>query len=155
MSLVRAVLAAAALAALLVPGLSRAQTCWFSTGPTTLAFGTYDPTSATPTDSTSTFTYACSSSKARPVVVWLGSGGAGSFNPRQLAFGADRLSYNLYTTALRNVIWGDGSGGTVTLSSTPVGSTHGATVTIYGRIAPGQWVAAGSYGDSVVVTLNF
>jgi spore coat protein U-like protein len=157
MSPVRAMLAALALAAVTAPGLSRAQTCSFSAGPTSLAFGSYNPANATPTDSSATFTYGCSSARARPVVIDLNPGSYGSFATRMMGLGADRLNYNLYTTAQRstNGIWGDGTGGSVEVSSVPQGSTHGATLTIYGRIDAGQWVTAGTYSDTIVVTLNY
>jgi spore coat protein U-like protein len=151
----RATFAALVLATVALPGIGRAQTCSFTGSSTPVAFGTYTPTSATPNDSTGSFTYSCTSAKARPVVVQLSAGNAGSFNPRQMALGADRLNYNLYTTALRDVVFGDGTGGTATVNSVPTGSMHGATVTIYGRVPAGQWVTAGAYADTVTITISF
>ena len=155
MSPLRATLAALALAAaVLLPGMARAQTCWVTLGPT-IAFGVYDPGAAGTNDTTGTFSYSCSSARARPVLIWLSSGNSGSFNPRRMSKGADTLDYNLFSDSLRQVIWGDGTGGSQVFSSAPSGNTHGDTLTIYGRIGTGLWVAPGSYTDSITVTLNF
>jgi spore coat protein U-like protein len=156
MSPLRATLASLALAAaVLLPGMARAQSCTFTAGPTTLDFGAYDPTTAIPTDSSATLTYSCSSARSRPVLIDLDAGQYGTFTTRMMALGSDRLTYNLYTTTTRNVIWGDGTGSTSEVSSVPQGQTHGATVPIYGRVDMSQWVPAGTYTDTVVVTLNF
>lgn len=143
------------LACVLAPRPSRAQTCTFSAGPTALAFGAYDPSATAPTDSTGAFTYSCTSSRSRPVIVALSTGNGGSFNPRQMSNGVDQLAYNLYSDTQRTVIWGDGTGGSQTVSTVPQGSAHGATLTIYGRIGPGLWVTPGAYADTIVVTLNY
>ncbi len=155
MPLVRSSLAALVLAAVAAPALARAQTCSFSAGPTALSFGAYDPGSTAPNDTTGTFSYTCSSARARPVIIWLSAGNGGSFTPRRMTKGADTLDYNLFSDSARTVIWGDGTGGSQVVSSVPTGNTHGATLTVYGRIGTGLWVAAGAYTDTITVTLNY
>lgn len=138
-----------------VPTAAAAQvTCSFTAGPTPILFGAYAATATTPTDSSGTFTYSCSSAKARPVTIQLSAGRSGSFNPRQLGFGAERLDYNLYSDAAMTAIWGEAPGQTVTSVPGP-GKDHGGTLTIYARIPAGQWVPAGTYTDTIIVTLNF
>ena len=155
MSPLRATFAALALAAaVLLPGMARAQTCSVTLGPT-IAFGIYDPGATATDDTMGTFTYSCSSARARPVTIWLSTGNGGSFNPRRLSKGADTLAYNLYSDSQRTVIWGDGTGGSSVVSSVPTGSTHGDTLTIYGRIGTGLWVAPGAYTDTITITLNY
>jgi spore coat protein U-like protein len=148
-------LAALALAAVAAPGLASAQTCSFTLGPSAMAFGVYDPGATAPTDTTGSFTYTCSSARARPVEIWLSTGNGGSFNPRAMSKGADTLAYNLYSDSTRSTIWGDGTGGFASVNSVPTGSAHGASLTVYGRIGAGQWVAPGAYSDTITVTLNF
>jgi spore coat protein U-like protein len=63
------------------------------------------------------------------------------------------LGYGLYTTNAYGTIWGDGSGGTTTVAGTGNGAAQ--AVTVYGRIPPSQFVAAGSYTDHVTVTVNY
>jgi spore coat protein U-like protein len=72
--------------------------------------------------------------------------------------GAETLDYDLYTSVARNIVWGNGSGGTATVTLT--GGTVNAgnrtlTRTIYGRIPAGQAVAMGTYRDTIVVTIVF
>src|SRR6266487_1298814 len=53
------------------------------------------------------------------------------FIPRKMVNAGTLLNYNLYTDAARTTVWGDGTGGTVTVSGSSNGST---THTVYGRI---------------------
>jgi spore coat protein U-like protein len=66
--------------------------------------------------------------------------------------GANLLNYNLYTSAARNVVWGDGTGGSNTMSATANGST---TLNIFGQIPASQDAAVGTYTDSITATVNF
>jgi spore coat protein U-like protein len=72
-----------------------------------------------------------------------------------MAMGASQLSYNIYTTSGYSAIWGDGTGGTVTQSFSALLSLGTVTYATYGRIPAGQYIAAGSYGDSITVTLMY
>lgn len=67
------------------------------------------------------------------------------------------MSYNLYTSAARSVIWGNGTGGTQLVSDN-VTLFSGSLIrnyTTYGRIPVGQDRAAGSYADSIIVTVEY
>src|SRR4030065_808739 len=127
--------------------------CTISTTP--VNFGSYDVFSASPTDSTGLITITCNETPAPFAPVSIGpSPNSGGFNPRKmrLTSGTDLLNYNLYTDATCASIWGDGTSGTVTvwrkfLKNKP---EH---LTVYGRIPPGQDVPAGTYTDTLAVTL--
>jgi spore coat protein U-like protein len=70
--------------------------------------------------------------------------------------GPNALAYNLFREAARVTVWGDGSGGTQVVTvgdSGPPGNP--VTVTIFGRVPAGQWVAAGTYADTLVLTIEF
>ncbi len=132
----------------------------------TLNFGSYDPLSFTATDSSTNITVSCSrtvASGSENVSYTLSlSAGTGTFSSRTLLKGATPLNYNLYTTALRDAasIWGDGTGGSITLSaSLPTldasFTTRTANHALYGRIPPRQDVPLGSYSASVVLTINY
>jgi spore coat protein U-like protein len=69
--------------------------------------------------------------------------------------GSNYLQYNLYKDAAYAQVWGDGTGGTVTLANTNSGSGTGPTHTIYGRIPAGQDLPVGTYTDSIVITITF
>jgi spore coat protein U-like protein len=81
------------------------------------------------------------------------SSGSGTFAARSMTSGAYILSYNLYTTAARNVVWGNGAGAAATVGGTGSGSTM--NIAVYGRLPAGQNVHPASYADSIVVTVDF
>ena len=71
---------------------------------------------------------------------------------RGMSSGAERLQYNVYLDETRTRIWGDGSGGTdyyVKLNPVLEG------LNMYGRIMPRQSVRAGTYTDSLKVTILY
>jgi spore coat protein U-like protein len=74
---------------------------------------------------------------------------------RQLSSGADKLQYNVYTSASRTVLFGDGSFGASSLLVGQIKTTAQQTTNFYGRIPAGQDVPAGAYSATLVVTLNF
>jgi spore coat protein U-like protein len=113
-----------------------------------VVFGTYNTLSASSLDGAGSVSVTCDATSSFQVAL---SKGQGSFAARQLQSGANVLYYNLYTDALRSLIWGDGTVGTTLVS----GSGTAATYTVYGRIPGGQNLPAGSYGDSITVTLDF
>ncbi len=132
----------------------RSQACTVSATP--ISFGNYDVFLATPTDTSSEISIICPFRRPRPVTIAIGpSKVSGSFNPRQmqLLIGPDRLDYNLFTNRSMSTIWGDGTGGTATVTRR-VGRRP-RNVSVYGRIPPGQNVSIGSYGDVVTVTITW
>jgi spore coat protein U-like protein len=125
------------------------EACIISPG--TLAFGSYDPLGANavaPRDAQASFQIACTRNTGYTVGLGAGSYAAGA--TRQLANGAQRLQYELYTTAARNVVWN----ATTTVGGTAP-STSPVTLTVYGRIPGGQAASAGAYADVVQSTINF
>ena len=139
-----------------VSDIAAAYTCAVSA--TGVNFGVYNPLSGTPDDATGTVTLTCN----LPVglftswTIALGTG-SGSYSPRLLKSGSHSLSYNLYTSAAHANVWGDGSGATTLVSdqATLVIGANINTYTVYGRIPVGQDAAAGSYLDTIVVTVNY
>ena len=120
-----------------------------------VAFGIYDVFSSTPLISAGSVTVRCVGlgTGIELVSVALSTGGSGSFHPRTLFSGSDTLNYNLYLDAGHSQIWGDGTGGT--LRHVSVSNSRPVTLTIFGRIPPGQDVSAGTYSDTIVATVNF
>jgi spore coat protein U-like protein len=120
-----------------------------------VVLGTYDVFDATPVDSTGTITYECTGVVGTDTVqITLSAGDAGTFATRAMSAGAETLSYNLYVDAARTTVWGDGTSGTATYG--PILPAEGETpVTVFGRAPAGQDAAAGSYSDTIVVTVIF
>lgn len=115
--------------------------------PNTLAFGNYDPLSATPTDGSTTFQVRCT--KGTSAWVGLNDGLNGT---RFMASGTNLLDYELYQDSARTTVWGNTSATGVAYNATNNGWF---TLTVYGRIPAGQDVPAGSYLDTVTATINF
>lgn len=115
---------------------------------TSVAFGAYDPFANVPSDSTGTVSVSCDGAATYSIAI--NSGGAGSFN-RVMSSGAGLLAYGLYADAARSVVWGDGSGGTSRVNHAGTGSAD----VVYGRIPARQNVRAGSYADSLVITVEY
>jgi spore coat protein U-like protein len=121
-----------------------------------VAFGSYDVFRGGAVDSAGSVTYRCDDVAALDsIVIQLSSGSSGSFQPRTLRQGLHQLKYNLYLEPSRSTVWGDGSAGTGQYG--PVMPPNGSSVllNIYGRIPNLQNVHAGSYTDTVVVTIVF
>lgn len=136
------------LVALAAPPVAGAQTCWFTAAPD-ISFGSYDPTSPTPSDASGTFQFDCSNASPRAEVLL--STGAGTFGQRQMEQGAARLNYNLYSDAALTSVFGDGTPPSVTLT----GVRRRTDIPIYGRIPIDQWVAAGPFADTITITINY
>ncbi len=124
------------------------------------SFGSYDPFGAVAVDSTGSVTVSCQFLIGVLVgyTIQLSSGTGGSYAPRTLSGTGYQLDYNLYTNAGRTAVWGDGSGGTNTVSDGYLVSVLFPVVrnyTVYGRLPAGQNVPPGSYTDTVIVTVNY
>ena len=145
----------ALLIALLLPLPARAAVnCSITT--VGVAFGSYNVYSATTLTSTGSVRFVCSGvgGGGRTVTVRLSRGSAGSYSPRKMFRSAEALTYNLYLNAGGTQIFGDGTGGSVQLSTT-IFSNQAVTTTIFGRIPPGQDVSVGNYTDTIIATINF
>jgi spore coat protein U-like protein len=116
-----------------------------------VSFGTYDVFSTAPNNNgVGSLSIRCSSGSS--AIVKLSHGRSNTFAARALHNGSNELSYNLYTSAARNIVWGDGSGGTSVMS---VGRNHSDHLDVFGSIPEGQDVPVGMYTDDIVVTVNF
>ena len=125
--------------------------------PPALAFGLYDGLSTTPATTSGVATVVCDTNPPPIVTLTLGpSAVSGGFFPRRMRHdgGTDTLDYNFYTDTGGTSVFGDGTGGTVTLSQR-VQKNKPWSVTIYGRIVPLQDVSAGSYSDALTLTIDF
>lgn len=137
--------------AALTPGAARAGTCRVSVT-RAVNFGNYNPLSATPDTARGRISVACHG-KGR-LSIALSTGSSGSYTPRSMQDSAgDVLDYNLYTKASLTVIWGNGTEGTGTVSRRFHNNTKRAR--IHGQIPAGQNVPAGSYSDTITVTVTF
>ena len=126
--------------------------CTVTPGP--LAFGNYDPTSATARDATASITILCTSGTAYTLGLDAGTGTGATTTARHMTLtaGSATLSYSLYNDSGRTVNWGNTSG-TGALTGNATGLTQ--SFTVYGRIPAQQSSSAGVFTDTITVTLTY
>lgn len=130
--------------------------CTISAG--ALAFGAYDPVvanAATPLPGTATLTVTCTNGAPSTLTLDQGlnpAGGSTNAAPlRQMASGGNFLSYSLFQDNALTVPWGNTAG----TGAPYTGTGASGSVTVYGQVAAGQNVPAGTYNDTVVATITF
>jgi len=81
-------------------------------------------------------------------------GGHASAAPaaRLMSLGAQTITYGLYRDAARTLVWGQ-TIGTNTASGT--GSGAAQVFSVYGRVPPQSTPSAGTYSDTIVVTVTY
>jgi spore coat protein U-like protein len=131
-----------------------------SVSATGVAFGNYDPNSSLPTDMTGNVHVLCTVllvSIGAQTNISLDTGGSGSFASRKMSSGVNLLNYNLYKDVSHTTVWGDGTGGTGIFTDNALIEVLGTSIdhAIYGSIPAGQYVAAGSYTDTITVTVEY
>lgn len=134
--------------AAVVLSASPAMAAVCSVSPQSLAFGSYDTFSTAPTDSAATITITCDSETAFEITL---GPGTGSYAARQMPGTSDMLAYNLYIDPQRVLVWGDGTGGTSTVSAVVANGVF----TVYGRAFARQNLTPGSYADIISVTITY
>lgn len=149
----RAILSActALFAVISQPSLA-APSCTF-TSVTAVSFGAYDVFAVVPNNNgVGGLTIRCIGGGGPSFAVTLSTGQSNSYASRIMKSGVNQLNYNLYTTAARTAIWGDGTGGSSTLAATANSTT---TLSVFGQIPAGQDVTVGTYTDSITATVTF
>jgi len=118
-------------------------TCSITTGASAIAFGTYDPLSATPLDGSGTVSFRCT----RNTLYWTYIPG-----PWTIAGPAvDTLAMDFYSDAGHTTLFNTGKvgGGSASPNNAP------QTITYYGRIPINQYVAEGAYSQNFTFTVEY
>ena len=133
------------------------MSCTISAG--AMTFASYDPTAAADNDATATITSTCTTGGAAVITMGQGSRaqvGSTDAIPLRAMFNGDEggpedLDYHLYSDSAGGTVWGNtaGTGKAITADGTA------QNFTAYGRIPKNQTVGAGSFSDSVAVTLTY
>jgi len=127
---------------------SCAASCTISTTP--VSFGIYNVFAMTPNNNgIGSLTIVCSTDAGN---VALSTGQSNNYAARVMRSGANPLTYNLYTSAARTTVWGDGSGGSRVMRAAEKATT---IFSIYGQIPAGQDAAVGAYSDNIIATVTF
>jgi spore coat protein U-like protein len=124
------------------------------------AFNVYNTMSSSPTTTTATVTVTCQAAVQILVgyVISLSAGSSGSVAARTMQNGASAMAYQIYSDPTYSTIWGDGTGGSQTVSDgyllnllTPVVRNY----TAYGRIPALQNLAPGAYQDTITILVTY
>ncbi len=123
-------------------------TCLVSATP--MVFGSYTGTLAS---STGTVSVTCTNTTTYNVSLSAGLASGATVTTRSMTGPASALlAYGLFQNAGFTVNWGQ-TIGTDTVSGTGNGSAQ--PITVYGQVAAGQFVAPGSYADTITATVSY
>ncbi|MGE5792093.1 MAG: spore coat U domain-containing protein [Bacteroidota bacterium] len=164
---------AAALGALVLPSAAPAATATGSfqvtanvtatclvSSTSNVAFGAYDTTVATNLQATGTVSVTCTRNTAiTSIDLNLGVNASGA--TRRMTDGTDFITYELYRPASAvpgaacayTAVWGSGAVNGLVPAAAP--SNAARTFNVCGQTTQGQNVGAGSYADTVTVTVNY
>jgi len=101
-------------------------------------------------DTTGSFDVVCTS--GIPYSISLNGGGGGTVNARRMALSSTFIGYQLYSDPARSQVWGE------TLNVDRVIGTGSGTAqpqTVYARVPPQTTPAAGTYTDTVTISVNY
>lgn len=123
-------------------------TCLISA--TNLDFGSYTGMQA---NATSTITVTCTNTTPYNVGLDAGiSSGATTTARKMTGTGGATMSYALYQDGARTINWGTNVG---VDTEAGAGSGSAQSLTVYGQIAGGQYVAPGAYNDTITAIITY
>jgi spore coat protein U-like protein len=129
-----------------------ATSCAFNSG-NPVNFGNYDVFALQPNISgVGSLTVKCQGGGQSSFTVTLSAGQSNNYVLRTMKSGGNSLGYNLYISAARTLVWGDGNGGSALMK---VARNSTTTLSVFGKIPAGQDVAVGIYSDIIIATVNF
>jgi spore coat protein U-like protein len=126
----------------------------------TMNFGSTSSFISSNIDSAATITAQCTNTSAYSIGLSNGVNASGSQNRMRLGATSNYVTYGLYTDAARSNAWATTTSATGCTSGTSTcalgtGTGSSQSVTVYGRVPPQNVPAAGSFTDTVVVTVTF
>lgn len=129
--------------------------CLVSANP--LTFPTYTPGNGS-VNAITTLSVRCSRNTQFTVAMDAGTGG--TVAQRLMTQGAATLQYNLYTSAARTTVWGDGSLSSAVVSGVGKGlaGNEAITETVFGSLPDSpanRQLAPGLYSDTVMITVAY
>jgi len=150
LALVLAPTAAVAATATTTFGVSATVQATCVVSATAMSFGTY---TAAVANAASTVSVTCTNTTPYNVGLSAGLATGATVTTRQMTGPASALlGYALFSDAARTVNWGQ-TIGTDTVTGTGNGSAQ--ALTVYGQVVAGQYVAPGSYADTITATVTY
>lgn len=119
---------------------------------TDIDFGTVFQTLSQNVDSTATITVTCNGGSGSGYYILLSNGLSPSGLQRRMQGpGGSFINYGLYQDATRSVAWGN----TNATGVQGTGTGQPQSLTVYGRVPPQPVPGAGTYSDTIVITLSY
>jgi spore coat protein U-like protein len=116
-----------------------------------LSFGTQVPSPMTAAvDATATITATCTNGRAYTIGLNNGSGAGATETVRKMTGSSGTVDYAIYADSARTTVWGTGAAAVA-----QTGNGLAQALTAYGRMPLQTGAAAGTYTDSVTVTITF
>jgi spore coat protein U-like protein len=145
---------AAAAVAFLLPAEARAS-CAVSVSDVT--FGRYDPALGAPNTGVGALSVACDkTSGVDSYRLVLSVGRGSSYANRRMNNNDATIVYQLYQDLAHSKVWGDGTGGSHLVRASGIAENGGMQVFfVYGQIPAGLKANAGSYADTVIMTIEY
>jgi spore coat protein U-like protein len=144
------------------PIVQAAVTFTCTVSASSIAFVNYNPLSPTGDTAVGSWTVTCNAIGSGTATVAgtlsLSTGLSGRYSARTMKSGSNTLQYNIYLTPSYTQIFGDGTAGTFAPSDSgtvTAGQVYQVAGNMYGFMPPSQDVPAGSYLDSIVVTVTY
>ena len=116
-----------------------------------LGFGVYNPFAGSAASASTTLSVTCTSGTTYSIALDAGTGAGASVASRKMTSGAHTINYSLYKDSARTSVWGASSSEDVDAT----GNGSAQSYTVYGAIPAAQFVASGSYTDTVTVTVTY
>ncbi|MBS0432873.1 MAG: spore coat protein U domain-containing protein [Proteobacteria bacterium] len=118
----------------------------------TLNFGNSVGLLTSAVNATTTLGVQCSNGTPYNVGLDAGSNGGGNINARKMVLGANSIAYQLYQNSARTTVWGN-TVGTNTVAGT--GNGNSQSLTVYGGVPAQVTPPAGTYNDTITVTVTY
>ena len=103
-------------------------------------------------DASGTVTAQCTNTTPYNIGLSAGAGTGATVTTRKMTSGVKTVNYSLYRDSGRSAVWGT-TVGTNTVSATGTGTAQNTAV--YGRVPPQTVPGAGTFSDTVVVTVTY
>lgn len=155
---------ALALLVSLVSSMASAQYACNVSAPGTINFLTYTPASGTPAIASTAVTLTCTHvGGGAQSIDWsmtLSNGSSNNCNARTMRKASDTLRYNIYQDSIAGGIWGNPGCATFPAGNFKVGpgtgnNSRSVTRTLYGQVPISQFVPAGTYSDTLTITISY
>jgi spore coat protein U-like protein len=103
-------------------------------------------------DQSATIEVMCTNATPYTIALDVGTGADATVAARKMTSDGDTVDYSLYSDSAHTAVWGSTVG---TDAVAAAGNDTGQSYTVYGRVPPQAAPAAGTYADTITVTVTY